>query len=311
MSSHPFPDPAGQAAVAERLGADPGEISYRQLARGVSHDTLIVAVAGEPAAVLRLSPPRPEILPRLLPAEEGHLFELLAGSGLPVPEALLIDPAGERLGRPGLLMSYQRGENALDWEEMESRAGTGARQHAFATIVAMHSLPVPAEWPQAGEPEAHPALELAGVERLAGEAGASAPPELLAAAAELGAAVPPPSGPPCIVHGDFRPANLMAGGGRVTGVLDWEMAGTGDPACDFGISTMREWGLWYPDAELLERYRAARGVEIDPLSLRWWRALGYAKVVAFLAARMTEGWRGPDLGRWVAGLERSLAEWRG
>jgi aminoglycoside phosphotransferase (APT) family kinase protein len=102
----------------------------------------------------------------------------------------------------------------------------------------------------------------------------------------------------------------MASGGRVTGILDWEMAGTGDPACDFGISTMREWGEWYPDVELLARYRDARGVEIELSSLLWWRALGYVKVVAFLASRMTEGWRGPDLGSWVAGQQRALAEWQ-
>lgn len=310
MPSHPFSDPAGQAAVAARIGAAPEAVSYRQLARGVSHDTLIVSVDGSPRAVLRLAPPRAEILPRLQPAEEGRLFELLAGSGLPVPEALIVDRDGTRLGRPGLLMSYQPGENALTWAEMEERGGAGAIDHAFATIVAMHSLPVPVEWPQAGEPEGHAELELAGVRRLAGEAGEGAPAELLAAASELAAAVPAPSGPPCIVHGDFRPANLMASGGAITGILDWEMAGTGDPACDFGISTMREWGEWYPDAELLDRYRAARGVEIELASLLWWRALGYVKVVAFLACRMTEGWRGPDLDRWVAAMQRALAEWR-
>jgi aminoglycoside phosphotransferase (APT) family kinase protein len=101
----------------------------------------------------------------------------------------------------------------------------------------------------------------------------------------------------------------MAAGGRVTGILDWEMATTGDPLCDFGVSTMREWGEWMPDAELLARYGEARGVECDPAALAWWRALGYAKVVAFLSARLADGWKGPELAPWADGLRRAVGEW--
>lgn len=318
MSSHPstdpagaelFADPGGRAAVAAALAATPEELSYRALERGVTHDTLIVSVGERPAGVLRLAPARPEVLPRLQPFEEGALFELLEGSGLPAPRALIVDREGGELGTPGLLMSYCEGANTLTWERMEERGGAGAVEDAFGTIVRMHSMPVPAGWPERHEPGTHRERELAGTRRLLEEAGEGAPHSLRRLLPELEGRPPEPTAVTGIVHGDFRPANMMAAGGRVTGILDWEMATTGDPLCDFGVSTMREWGVWMPDEELLARYGAARGVECDPVALRWWRAVGYAKVVAFVAARQADGWVGPDIGRWVDGLERAVAEW--
>ncbi len=43
---------------------------------------------------------------------------------------------------------------------------------------------------------------------------------------------------PTVVHGDLWHENLLARRGRLTGVLDWEEAGVGDPAADLA-------GLWY------------------------------------------------------------------
>jgi aminoglycoside phosphotransferase (APT) family kinase protein len=40
--------------------------------------------------------------------------------------------------------------------------------------------------------------------------------------------------PPCLVHGDFNPTNLLVRGDDVAGVLDWEWAHAGDPLSDFG-----------------------------------------------------------------------------
>lgn len=270
---------------------------------------MIVEVDGEPLAVLRLAPSRPDILPKLQPAEEGLLFELLGSSELPLPEALIIDRDGSRLGCPGLLMTYLDGINTLTWERMRERCGRASADDAFATIVRMHELPVPVGWPQSSEGDTHHARELAGVQRLCDESGADGPPELRPALMRLVASPPPPTGPSCIVHGDFRPANLMGARDRVTGILDWEMATTGDPLCDFGVSTMREWGVWFTDEELLGKYGDARGIECSLVSLRWWRALGYAKVVAFLAVRLADGWVGPPLGPWVEGLVRAVGEW--
>ena len=55
------------------------------------------------------------------------------------------------------------------------------------------------------------------------------------------AAARPESGPVTIVHGDYRLGNAMFEGGRVIGVLDWEMATLGDPLADLGY-TLLWWG---------------------------------------------------------------------
>ncbi|MDD5349670.1 MAG: aminoglycoside phosphotransferase family protein [Chthoniobacteraceae bacterium] len=40
--------------------------------------------------------------------------------------------------------------------------------------------------------------------------------------------------PPCLVHGDFNPTNILVRNGAVTGVLDWEFAHAGDRYMDLG-----------------------------------------------------------------------------
>lgn len=307
--SHPFAESPGLLAVAARLGVKPAEIALRPLARGVTHDTLIIEVEGDPVAVLRLAPPRPDILPRHMPAQEGELLAMLSGSDLPVPEPLVVDHDGATLGRPGLMMSYVRGQNTLTWEQLRARCGEQTGEHALRTMVAMHALPLPVGWPSALDPKPHSQRDLEGARRLALQAGLAAPAALIAALDRLEADQPLPAGPACISHGDYRPANLMAAEGRITGILDWEMASTGDPVCDLGVATMREWGTWWPDEELLARYGQARGIGVQMRSLLWWRALGYCKVVAFLACRLSEEWSGPSLEPWTAGLLPALDEW--
>ena len=44
----------------------------------------------------------------------------------------------------------------------------------------------------------------------------------------------PRSGPPGIVHGDTKLSNLMWQGGKISAVLDWEMALNGEPLADLG-----------------------------------------------------------------------------
>lgn len=39
-------------------------------------------------------------------------------------------------------------------------------------------------------------------------------------------------GPPVWIHGDLLPGNILADGGRLSGVIDWSGLGVGDPACD-------------------------------------------------------------------------------
>ena len=47
---------------------------------------------------------------------------------------------------------------------------------------------------------------------------------------------PIPVDVPSIIHGDLWPANVLMQGGHLTGLVDWTMAGVGDPALDLGYA---------------------------------------------------------------------------
>lgn len=89
----------------------------------------------------------------------------------------------------------------------------------------------------------------------------------------------PPPRPVRLVHGDFRVGNVMAEHGRLTGVLDWELAHTGDFHEDLAFGCMAVWRFGKLDREafgftdldtFLAAYRAAGGAPVDPQAFRFW-----------------------------------------
>lgn len=85
--------------------------------------------------------------------------------------------------------------------------------------------------------------------------------------AEWDAALAAPvwSGAPVWIHGDLDARNLLATGGRLSGVLDWGSLAVGDPAADVMVA----WKMF--DADVRERFRAE--VHVDDAT--WSRARGW------------------------------------
>jgi aminoglycoside phosphotransferase (APT) family kinase protein len=108
--------------------------------------------------------------------------------------------------------------------------------------------------------------------------------------------------PATVVHGDFRLGNTMVARdepARVLAVLDWEMGAIGDPRADVGylLATYSEPGgppnplgtspvtslPGFPSrAELVERYVAASGRDVD--GLPWFEGLALWKAAVFCEA---------------------------
>jgi aminoglycoside phosphotransferase (APT) family kinase protein len=88
---------------------------------------------------------------------------------------------------------------------------------------------------------------------------------LVTALWEEALAVPVWAGPPRWVHGDLDGRNLLASGGRFSGLLDFGCTGVGDPACDVGVA----WKLLSGEARDL--FRAELGVD----EATWARARGH------------------------------------
>ena len=108
-------------------------------------------------------------------------------------------------------------------------------------------------------------------------------------ALELGvrwlAAHRPPDGPRVAVHGDYRMGNLLVGPDGLRGVLDWELAHTGDPAEDVGWLCAPAWRFGGPGEvggfgaldELLAAYAAAGGEAMTPDRVHWWQVYATVK----------------------------------
>jgi aminoglycoside phosphotransferase (APT) family kinase protein len=108
--------------------------------------------------------------------------------------------------------------------------------------------------------------------------------------------------PPTVVHGDYRLGNMIVtheNPERIAAVLDWEMGAIGDPRADVGylVATYSEPGgrenplgtspvtamEGFPTrSELVERYRARSGRDVEPLA--WFEALALWKAAVFCEA---------------------------
>jgi aminoglycoside phosphotransferase (APT) family kinase protein len=78
-----------------------------------------------------------------------------------------------------------------------------------------------------------------------------------------------------LLHGDAGVTNFLSVNGRVTALVDWELAIIGDPMSDLGNARYRE--ALYPSgtyAELIAAYEQATGAPVDE------RAVGYYTVLA-------------------------------
>ena len=121
--------------------------------------------------------------------------------------------------------------------------------------------------------------------------------------------------PDTVVHGDYRLGNMMVAREdptTIVAVLDWEMGAIGDPRADVGylLATYNEPdGRFSPlgtspvtaepgfptRAELVERYVARSGREVEPLG--WFEALALWKAAVFCEAiygRFVRGELGPE-----------------
>jgi aminoglycoside phosphotransferase (APT) family kinase protein len=115
--------------------------------------------------------------------------------------------------------------------------------------------------------------------------------------------LPPPTDPPVLVHGDLHVRHALVVHGRLSGVIDWGDVCLADPAIDLQLV----WSLLPLGGReaFLEEY----GMVDDEQLLR-------SRVVAlFLGAMLAvyarhEGRRSLEFEA-IAGLERTLVEWRG
>ncbi|MET0660622.1 MAG: phosphotransferase family protein [Steroidobacteraceae bacterium] len=79
----------------------------------------------------------------------------------------------------------------------------------------------------------------------------------------------------CVVHADYSQRNILSDGGRLTAVLDWELAHIGHPAEDLGyirpdVEQVMPW------SDFLQLYLDAGGFAVDDAQVRYFMIYGLA-----------------------------------
>jgi aminoglycoside phosphotransferase (APT) family kinase protein len=126
---------------------------------------------------------------------------------------------------------------------------------------------------------------------------------------------PAPTGS-TVVHGDFRMGNLLVDRTGLRGVLDWELAHTGEPGEDLGWLSARAWrfggagevgGFGRLD-EFLARYTESGGRAIGPDTVRWWQAYATMKWAVICALQAGAHLNGAVRSVELAATGRRVAE---
>jgi aminoglycoside phosphotransferase (APT) family kinase protein len=91
--------------------------------------------------------------------------------------------------------------------------------------------------------------------------------------------LPDYDGEPVLVQGDTGPGNLMYLDGRVSAIVDWELAHVGDPMDDIAWLSWRATQHTFPDFPArMREYEQASGYPIDEARVRYYRVNAVARL---------------------------------
>lgn len=291
-------------------GVDTG-IEVEQFPGGHSNLTYLLHI-GAREYVLRRAPLGPVAPKAHDMIREFHVLEAVHPHFPPAPEVYLLceDPAV--IGAPFYLMQRRHGIVLRDrippqiaahenYAHRISQAFTDCLVQMHAVDIEHHGLT------KLGKPEGFVERQVKGWSDRWTRAQTEPNPEMDAVMRWLAATVPP-SGPPTLVHNDFKLDNVMLDPGspdRIEAVLDWEMTTVGDPLCDLGL-TLCYWSStevpgtdhqaitaspgWYTREELVTRYAEKTGRDLSPLP--WHEVLGVFKLAVIVQQIFYRFWRG-------------------
>lgn len=230
--------------------------------------------------------------------DEFDLLTALERSPLPLPRAFWMDRDGRWLERPGMIVSRCKGrdDRLLLTDANSARLGVEARvslARQLADLLAdIHSVDIDSlDLPRRFKMRS-PAAQLAEAAAASQAQEVEPCPELRLVRWWLKDNLPEASPKPVLVHGDFRPANVLVLGERITTILDWELAFVGDPLADLGWYLAPTYhsehfidGHW-SEKDLLERYERAVGSTVDRAALRFWIVFAHYKLATIANAAM-------------------------
>ena len=163
---------------------------------------------------------------------EHAAMELLAGGSVPVPRTLTYAQFGDLSCH---LRAYAHGQLLSDVLDSPGCVRSDAIRRMGSLLASIHATELAdtctwEEWVSAS-------LEQAARNVAAGvcdpEEFTNEPPGVLLDRLLSNQPIGP--GSVCLLHGDFRPKNLLWESGRIASVIDWQFVDVGDPYYDLGI----------------------------------------------------------------------------
>lgn len=278
-------------------GATGADLSATLIAGGRSNLTYSVT-DGTTTWVLR-RPPLGHVLPTAHDmVREYRVMSALAGTDVPVPRTLAMCEDLAVNDAPFYVMEMVEGTIYRDGAALTALDATGARRASEALVdvlAAIHAVDYRAVGLEDfGRPDGFLERQV----RRWGEQWERSKTRELPAVDELARRLRnalPESGPPTIVHGDYRLDNTMMANddpGTIVAVLDWEMSTLGDPLTDLGLFLLY-WGQadaqiiatgaaidnqegFLSRDEIVARYASVSGRSVDQLD--WYQILASYKL---------------------------------
>lgn len=218
-----------------------GPVSLEPVTGGQSNPTWFVET-GQQQLVLRKKPTGTTLSSAHAVDREYRIMAALAGTGVPVPAMVRLEPDPAILGTPFYLMAKLEGrvfdESAL--HELDA----GERHHVYSNAAEVLACLHQVDWRAAGladfgKPGDYYARQVRRW-KMQWETSKTRDDPRIDALSDWFAQNIPAENPTTIVHGDYRIGNLMiaAKAPKIAGVLDWELSTLGDPMADLAHFSM-------------------------------------------------------------------------
>jgi len=208
---------------------------------------------------------------------EATVYLALQDSAVPVPRVLGVHPVHQ-----AMVSERVQGGNwfsrIVDPVEQEATA-----RDFMTKLAALHSLDAAALdlplFPTVGTVAEAVLAELDEWERVLVARGGTPDPALAFSLRWLRNHIPPYDGPLVLVQGDTGPGNFMYDGGRVTAVVDWELAHLGDPMDDIAWLSLRATQEPFTDFPTrLREYEVLSGNVVDEARVRYYQVMAETKL---------------------------------
>ena len=210
---------------------------------------------------------------------EAEVYRALEPLGIPIPHLWGVDA-----DRNVLLVVRARGVTwfhpPADPAEQVSVAQDFMRHLATWHRATARAMNLPS-FGQVRTVREHQLEQLAGIRRMFEEQDAAQPIDALARMSLefLESNVPNYDGEPVLVQGDTGPGNFMYADGKVTAIVDWELAHLGDPMDDIAWLSWRATQHSFPDFPArLREYERSSGIMVDDDRVRYYRVNACARL---------------------------------